>query len=481
MSKRILLISAYNKTNGCTVDVETCLYKETRMSGNISGYPAPPLGLYRIKGFLKHSVEVFDPILSDPYKFLEDSASEFDVIGFSPSHLTLEHDLSLMWYAHEKNPQAVLVAGGEEATFNSSQIAEHSPLDYIIFGEGEHPLAEIVNAGLLKSSGRCYIGNQKPLREKEFYDLTVKMNFNAIPYEKYWEMIEKVNPNKLKARTVRLYTSSYCPNGCAFCSSTNFLKFSYGEKPLFAMIPSEGLLTMVLRIVSVYPSVQTIFFQDDNFIQGKRGRERMSEFCKKVVGYKRKQVLPRSLSFMCQTRISDVSEKLLRLMALAGFRMVSYGVESFSERILEEYQKGITVNQINRALEWTYQARMTPFINIILSSPECSLSDIQLTVDKCIEHISKGAEVGITLYLMPFVGASIFRKPGLLIQTEKVRIPRTDFSFDKKIRVSPFDAGVRILLEKVSQVIRQRGYLDSAARSEFYLKTLSLFLEGRVQ
>ena len=59
-----------------------------------------------------------------------------------------------MWYAHEKNPQAVLVAGGEEATFNSSQVIKHSPLDYIIFGEGEYPMAEIANAGSLKKSGK---------------------------------------------------------------------------------------------------------------------------------------------------------------------------------------------------------------------------------------------------------------------------------------------------------------------------------------
>lgn len=205
------------------------------------------------------------------------------------------------------------------------------------------------------------------------------------------------------------------------------------------------------------------------------------EFCKKVVDFKRERILPGSLSFICQTRVSDVSEKLLHLMSLAGFRMVSFGVESFSEEILEEYQKKITVDQIDKALEWTYRAEMVPFINIILSSPGCSLSDVRLTVDKCIEHLSKGAKVGIALYLLPFLGASILKRPDLLIQTETVKIPKTDLSFDKKIRVFPFDAEVRALLEEVAQVVKHEEQLDSATRSEFYLKTLSLFLEGKVK
>lgn len=471
---KILLIGAYNGVQG-VVGVENSPWKQR-------GYLAPPLGLYRMKGFLNRfgiSVEVFDPDVLEPYKFLKDCASEFDIIGFSPSHLTLEHDLSLMWYAHEKNPQAVLVAGGEEATFNSSQIIKHSPLDCIIFGEGEYPMAEIVNAGLLKESGGCRIGKQKPLRMEDFYSLTVNMNFEEIPYETYWMEMEKGNTNEIETRTIRFYTSSYCPHNCAFCGSKNFLKFSYGKRPHLAMIPWEGLLSMVLRAVEVHPLVRTIFFQDDNFIQGKFGREKVTDFCEKVIEYKKKQILPDSLSFMCQTRVSEVSKELLSLMALAGFRMVSYGVESFSERILEEYQKGITVNQIDNALEWTYQTGMTPFLNIILSSPECVVSDIQITVDKCFEHLHRGAKIGLSMYLLPFLGADIFRKSDLLVQTERTRIPETDFFFDKQVRVLPSEKKTRDFLGKVFERTWQRtwGYSDASIKSEFDLNVLSLLLK----
>ena len=324
---KVLLISAYNGVQG-VVGVERSLWKHR-------GYLAPPLGLYRMKGFLNRfgiPVEVLDPDLIEPYGFLKDYASEFDIIGFSPSHLTLEYDLSLMWYAHEKNPQAGLIAGGEEATFNSSQIIEHSPLDCIIFGEGEYPMAEIANAGLLKAPGNCRVGKQKPLGMEDFYNLTVNMNFGNIPYEKYWAEMEKGNSNEIETRTVRFYTSSYCPHNCAFCGSKNFLKFSYGKRPHLVVLPWEGLLSMVLQAVKAHPLVRTIFFQDDNFIQGKPGRERVTNFCKRVIEYKKERVLPGSLSFMCQTRASEVSEELLHLMSLADFRMVSYGIESFCER-----------------------------------------------------------------------------------------------------------------------------------------------------
>ncbi|MBA7713314.1 hypothetical protein ES703_122316 [subsurface metagenome] len=220
-------------------------------------------------------------------------------------------------------------------------------------------------------------------------------------------------------------------------------------------------------------------FQDDNFIQGKPGRERVTDFCEKIIEYKKERILPDSLSFMCQTRVSEVSEELLHLMSLAGFRMVSYGVESFSERILKEYQKGITVNQIDLALGWTYQAGMTPFLNIILSSPECTIPDIQSTVDKCVEHLHKGAKIGLSLYLLPFLGADIFRKPDLIIQTERTKIPRTGFSFNKQVRVLPFEEKTRDFLGKVLKKTWQKcwGYSDASIKSEFDLNVLSLLLK----
>ena len=135
--------------------------------------------------------------------------------------------------------------------------------------------------------------------------------------------------------------------------------------------------------------------------------------------------------------------------------------------------------KIDKALECTYQAGMTPFINIILSSPECTVPDIQLTVDKCLEHLHKGAKVGLSLYLLPFLGADIFRKSDLIIQTEETKIPRTGFSFDKQIRVLPFEEKTKEFLGKVFERTWKKdwGYSDSAIKSEFDLNILSLLLK----
>ena len=61
---------------------------------------------------------------------------------------------------------------------------------------------------------------------------TVNIDWKTIPYERYWEQIESFyeKPNLNETRTVRIFTTNYCPFDCLFCSSTNFLNAAGGSE-----------------------------------------------------------------------------------------------------------------------------------------------------------------------------------------------------------------------------------------------------------
>ena len=65
---------------------------------------------------------------------------------------------------------------------------------------------------------------------------------------------------------MRLITLNYCPMGCTFCSSTNFLHEAQGSVAAIARLEADECLAMIERIVAAHPRVRTIIFQDDIFV-----------------------------------------------------------------------------------------------------------------------------------------------------------------------------------------------------------------------
>lgn len=470
MNKNVLLIGPYNKVDGY-LDTEAEMYMKKM-------FLAPPLGIHRIANYLrpKHNVVVYDPnVGGDPYKYLETVADRFDVVGFSLTHSTLEHDLSLIHAARKANPEALLVAGGEEATFNCQLVKRYSPIDMIVLGEGERTMEAVCNGRTVNYKGHM----RMPFGNGGFEKATLDMDSASIPYEGYWDFLEKVGNNLQEIRTIRMFTSNYCPWSCAFCSSTNFLNHAYGCRVKPVSIGAEDLLLMIRRTIKVHPDVRTIFFQDDNFI-GIAGQDRVFKLCKGILDYKIKGIIPEAMSFMCQTRANDVNEPILGLMASAGFRLVSYGVESFSQCMLDEFGKRIRIEQIDKALEWTYSARIVPFINIILTSPRCEISDIKITTKECQRHLERGAKLGVNLYTIPLLGSRMAKDAEDTIEYRRVKIFNTNLSFKKAERIIPRDKKVRKTLGLATHQLAEwtvEPTLTSADKSILNLKAIRIALE----
>lgn len=472
----VLLINAYNRISEF-LDTEAKMYLKKI-------FLAPSLGLYRIASYLKsnHNVVVYDPnIEGNPYEYLESVAEEFDIIGFSPTHATLEYDISLMWFARKVNNDCTIVAGGGEATFNANLLEMYSPVDIIVMGEGEKAMKAICEN---KISG-CGRRLQMPLNE-EFKEITLGLDFASVPYEKYWDFLERRNKDFEETRTVRIFTSNYCPYGCLFCSATNFLNYAYNNQPNFVSMEAEDLLTLTRKIIETHSGVRTIFFQDDNFIlEGTKGQKRVFEFCKGVLRDRARGTIPDTVSFMCETRVDNISKPILECMADAGFRLVFYGVESFSQNILDEFKKGIKRAQIEEALEWTYKVGMTPYITIILTSPNCKLDDIKTTIAGCRKHLTKGVLLGLNLYVIPLPGSEIASLAWDCIECRRVKIPGTSILFNKAERLVPRDKRVRKVLELTNEYLRalnlgERGRFVSHSKSILDLEavTNALKMEG---
>jgi len=472
---------------------------------------APPLGVWRLAGVLEAAgVEgkVFDPncCAGPPGRALEREilGCPWDVIGVSTTGMTLRFDLELAHLARRLAPRALLVAGGMEATFRPELMFRLGPFDCVVLGEGERPLLELVRrlrsgesvrgiSGTAEraADGECLRMPQQALDRAELRDAIFRTPYEKMPYRAYWERLEaayRVGALPTKAarearlaeiRSVRLITLNYCPMGCTFCSSTNFLHEAQGSVASIARLDAEECVQMIQRIVSAHPRVRTVIFQDDIFVFTKD--RRILPLCEAIIAAKESGTLPRALQFISTNRIDAMSPERLAAMRRAGFRVLGFGIENFSRNVLSEFNKVHIHSHIRPTLTSALELGITPFLDLILSSPRATLADVADTLREAYHWLRQGCEVGMYPYVIPFSGAAMAADPALRAFTvyERRQVAGTEITWDQPSKILPMDPSVRETIlrierefeESLLQLQPRAGHLPSRLRSLLWIQS----------
>jgi radical SAM superfamily enzyme YgiQ (UPF0313 family) len=455
-------------------------------------FVAPPLGVWRLAGVLASSgidVEVFDPNCceGEPPRALERllRRRHWDVLGVSTTGMTLQFDLELAHLGRRLEPDATIVAGGMEATFRPDLMFELGPFDCVVLGEGEKPLIEIVNrrrqgatlfgipGTVVRTSRGLERHHQAALSPQELRAAIAATPYERMPYQTYWQRLEDCYlvdglPTKAERearlseiRSVRLITLNYCPMGCTFCSSTNFLHAAQGGTAPVTRLEAEDCLAMVKRIVSAQPDVRTIIFQDDIFVF--TSDKRVLPLCEAIADAKASGALPESLQFISTNRIDSMTPERLAAMRKAGFRVLGFGVENFSRRVLIEFNKARIHAHIDATLQEALRLGITPFLDLILTSPRCGIEDVAESVRQAYRWLAAGCEIGMYPYVIPFSGAPIASDPTLKAATIFTRrhVSGTDVTWDQPTKILPVDPVVRAAIQQIEEDFNaQLHYLE---------------------
>ncbi len=432
---------------------------------------APPLGVGRLQGVLSGAgieAKVFDPncCRESPQRALEREllSGDWDVVGVSTTGMTLRYDLELAHIVRRMAPRVLLVAGGMEATFRPDLMFDLGPFDLVVLGEGERPLLELVSrlrsgqplGGITGTAernrdGRLISMPQSAMTREELRDAIYSTPYDKMPYSAYWERLESAYrvgalPSKAareahlaEIRSVRLITLNYCPMGCTFCSATNFLHEAQGSVASIARLEADECLHMIERIMAAHPRARTIIFQDDIF-SFTRDR-RILPLCEGIVAAKQSGRIPSHLQFISTNRIDAMTPERLTAMRRAGFRVLGFGIESFSHRVLGEFNKAQIHRHIEPMLTTALATGVTPFLDLIMSSPYAKLDDVAETLRQAYRWLREGCEIGMYPYVIPFSGAAFAKDPALLPYTHyaKRHIAGTGISWQQPAKILPMD------------------------------------------
>lgn len=402
---------------------------------------APPLGAYHLKSYLRFfgvKVDVYDPnmvgnmeqVKAELKKLIIEN--DYQIIGSSIYQPTLTFDREIAEYLHSQFPDSLFIAGGEAADFNYFRVINESIYDATILGFGEYPLLDIAVNYTNRSSFFNQVQKIKNLRlrhlvlgkaailtellfeysEEDYEVLAMSLNFKGIPFEDYWHIMEEHLEGTPLAKmkdldaiyAVRLITSSHCPMGCSFCTSTNFLDHSVGRRRQRLRILSAEQIVKQLELIGRYhPKARTIFFNDDDFLIK---RQRLMELCDLI----EKRFGNNRFKFIVLGRVDKIDMELLSRMKKVGFIQFNYGVEHFSDRVLEHMNKKVKAKEIVEGIRMTLKVGIMPLMNLIIFYPTATMEDVKITIDQSVELVREGAGLSYWPMVEAFEGATITEK-----------------------------------------------------------------------
>lgn len=342
-------------------EVKVALINPPLLPGMFRHHPLVPLGLAYLAAVLEnadYNVKVFDcPPLGISREDLGKMLVKFspNFVGITCMTMTYPSAIEVAIMAKECLPETLVGVGGPHVTFYDEEaLRECSSIDFVVRGEGEQTMLEIVariknGEKISKVHGITLRKNGEIVRTPDrilIQDLD-KLPYPAyhlFPMDKYQIFGKKIMP---------IITSRGCPFQCSFCVTSRMV----GKK--FRARSPESVVNELEWLKNEHEADAFCFYDDTLTLD----KNRIIKICSMIK--ERKIGVP----WDCQTRVDQISLEILRSMVDAGCQLVSFGVESGSDKILSKIGKGTTVEQNKKAVMLAKKIGLLVAVSIIIGYP----------------------------------------------------------------------------------------------------------------
>ncbi len=362
-----------------------------------------PLAILSLGAYLEQyglEVEYFDERIHKKERFRELVKRRPLLVGLSTmTCFQIKNTLSLAKLARKINPEIPLVWGGTHPSMMAEQTLDSEFVDFVVKGEGEQTLYELVRAlqqgekDFSAIDGLGWKGKGKNVlnKDRDFLDIEAL----PFPYDGRGKeiLLEYIKKSGDTLENIGYESSRGCPHKCGFCYNVYFHKNVCRVKSL------EKVRNELLKLKAL--GVNKMTFYDDTFLAGKKDLMLNILDLLKELDFK----------WIANVRINTFNHELLKKFEESGCVYLFFGVESPDDEVLKYIRKGQNRRMIDEGIATVSKGNIKTLYSLIIGLPNQTDEQLERTLDFAdeIRRRHPGAEVPIQPYV-PLPGTLLYEE-----------------------------------------------------------------------
>ena len=407
-----------------------------------------PLGLAYIAATLQQRGIYVEAYNLNVDTLEEIDLSSFDFIGISCLTPFINEVNRMLAYIKPRYPKAKIVLGGPHPTYKTKEVFDEIPqIDYVVTGEGENALPELVlhedrHGEIPGVYYKTKFGLIEGLKHKP-------VDLDELPYpnQRLFDhgRLEKRNPYRA------ILGSRGCPFKCANCQPI------LTDVQPFRMRDTDSLLEEMRFLNQNYGQNYFGFLDSEFPIK----RSWFADFSEKV------KSSDLEFSFHCNAYSNILNDDILRMYKDLNINRLAIGVESGVQRVIDEVIfKHIDLNHTYNMFKSAWDIGIRTHGHFMFGIPGETLDDMQQTLNYATELPAKSIEFNM---VTPWPGTRFYH-----VCVENNYLSDTDCSkYNEKresfISTEDFSAqDVNDFYQTVRHTLISKGYKNSPDGSVYY-------------
>ncbi len=407
--------------------MKVCLIKPPILHKGVSfaRFATPPLGLAYIAGALRsegHQVQVIDAsalgidkvslfknkiylfgLNKEEISDLIDEDTDVVCYSFMFTNNWL-YDRELVRYVKNRFPRILSIAGGEHASALPEYSIEQSGLDFVVLGEGESVIVQLMHAierqesyqsikGIVYKVENSFINTGKQVRASQIENI-VWPAWDLFPLNIYFE--NKMTYGVYRGNTLPVNATRGCPYQCTFCSSPDMWGRKYEMRPPKDFVDELEFLNKEYKVVNFDLYDLTAIIKKYWIV----------EMCREII----KRELNITYQLPSGTRAEAIDFEVAELLYQSGCKNITYAPESGSEIVLKDIKKKVKIDKMLESIKSSSKVGLNIKLNMIIGFPDEKHTDIWETLLFLIKCSWYGANDAAPAVFSPYPGSELFER-----------------------------------------------------------------------
>ncbi len=424
------------------------VFKETKSPKLV----LPSTGILYLASYLKkHGHRVF--LIDNEVKnySIEELLREIEriepaVIGFGPTTPEFFNCIEIVRIIKKSFKAKIVFGASHVSALPEETLKDYPEIDFVIRGEGEITMLEFLNA--LENGNSDYAGIKGlSFRRDEQIIYNEGRPFiddiDTLPWPDRDLMAPEDYLYSVPKKGMRpfgtILTGRGCPYNCSYC-------YSFFNSRRMRVRNPVDIVDEIEYCVKKYKHEYFVFL-DESFSYKK---EHVFKICEEMINRKI------SIPWWCMTRANLVTQEIVSIMKKAGCHMISLGVESGDQGILNKVEKKLLLEDFERAFKIIKDIGIETRGSFIIGFPFETLETVRKTID-----FSKRLKIDRANFniMTPLPGTEIYNQA---LKEEGIKLLTSDWR--------EFTRWGNAVIETPSLKPDQMKALQKQAITEFYCR-----------